>query len=195
MSVKFIKSAVNPEDWPEAKRPEVVFVGRSNAGKSSLINALYGKGLAKVSGKPGKTRLLNFFNVNNKYNLVDTPGYGYAAVSGSEVQAWQEMLENFFSMRSTVVGLVLVADIRREWSEDEQRLCEFMSSLGRPVLAAFSKADKLKKNQIKNILLKHKQIEGVEKVAAISSSKRTGCQELEEYIFKNWIHKQTETDS
>jgi GTP-binding protein len=86
MSIKFIKSAVHPEDWPEASLPEVVFAGRSNAGKSSLINALYGAQIAKVSGKPGKTRLLNFFSVNDKYILVDTPGYGYAAVSGDEVR-------------------------------------------------------------------------------------------------------------
>ena len=185
--MKFIKSAVFPEDWPEANRPEVVFVGRSNAGKSSLINAIYGSKIAKVSGKPGKTRLLNFFSVNDKYNLCDTPGYGYAAISGDEIREWQKMLETYFSLRSSIVGLVLVADVRRAWSEDEENLCAFMSQLGRPVIAALSKADKLKKNQLKSELLKKKNLVGVQKVMAVSSLKRTGCIELEDYVFKNWV--------
>ncbi|MEO0337047.1 MAG: ribosome biogenesis GTP-binding protein YihA/YsxC [Pseudomonadota bacterium] len=187
MAIQFIKSAVHPEDWPEASLPEVVFAGRSNAGKSSLINSLYGAQIAKVSGKPGKTRLLNFFSVNERYHLVDTPGYGYAAVSGDEVRAWQSMLETYFSLRGTIVGMVLVADIRRKWSDDEAALCEFMASLGRPVVAAFTKADKLKSNELKKAFQVKKQIVGPEKVMAISSTKKKGTMELEEYIFKQWV--------
>jgi GTP-binding protein EngB required for normal cell division len=99
------------------------------------------------------------------------------------------MLETYFSLRGTIAGMVLVADIRRKWSDDEAGLCHFLATLGRPVIAAFTKSDKLKSNELKKEMQKKKQIVGPEKVAAVSSSKKRGTIELEEYIFKQWVQE------
>jgi len=131
VSAEFIKSAVHERDFPKERLPEVAFVGRSNSGKSSLINTLVNrKGLAKTSSTPGRTRLVNFFRINNKLTFVDLPGYGYAKVPGSMKSEWQPMIEGYLTDRDNLKGVVLIMDIRRPPEEEEELLIEFLNSLG-----------------------------------------------------------------
>ncbi|HWR61250.1 MAG TPA: ribosome biogenesis GTP-binding protein YihA/YsxC, partial [Clostridia bacterium] len=112
---EFLKSAVLKEQYPELDLPEIAFSGRSNVGKSSLINSLLNrKKLVKVSSNPGKTRTINFFLVNEQYVMVDLPGYGYAAVSKSEKQSWGRMIEDYLKYRENLRNVVLLVDIRHE---------------------------------------------------------------------------------
>lgn len=188
--ISFIKSAVFPQDFPEHDKFEVAFMGRSNAGKSSLINNLTNSKIAKVSQTPGKTRLLNFFNFNESYVLVDMPGYGYASRSNDEVEDWQPMIEEYLTERVCLAGLVLVMDIRRKWTKEELVLVDFVHSRGRPVAIALTKADKITKAEIQKFLTKLKKDSKVNDVFVISNTKRTGYEELEHHIYKDWIEPQ-----
>ncbi|MFN3455931.1 MAG: ribosome biogenesis GTP-binding protein YihA/YsxC, partial [Pseudobdellovibrio sp.] len=146
--VIFIKSGFLPKDYPEHNKKEVAFVGRSNAGKSSLINALAGEKIAHVSQTPGKTRLLNFFSYGESYVLVDMPGYGFAARSGSEVEEWQKVIETYLARRENLAGLVLVMDVRRDWDDNEKMLYDFSHRIGLPLLVALTKIDRLNKKEL-----------------------------------------------
>lgn len=185
--VKFLKSAVLAADYPDQKRPEVAIAGRSNSGKSSFINVLTTSKIAKVSQEPGKTRLLNFFDVGDFYRLVDTPGYGFASRSGSEVMQWQEMLENYLSTRENLVGLLLLMDIKRDWTEDEEALLSYMNSSGRPTMILLSKDDRLKPGEIKRRCEAIKKQARVQNVWSISAQNETGIEEVEEYFFRQWV--------
>jgi len=189
MQIRFIKTAVLAKDWPEASVLEVAMVGRSNAGKSSLINAIAGSKIAKVSSTPGKTRALNFFDVNGKYRFVDMPGYGYDARSGNEVKSWQKMIESYLLTRGTLVGLVLVMDIRRKWTDDEQILVDIMEQVGRPVLVALTKSDKIGGNEKRSRVQSLKKLLPEVTVLAVSNTKKLGSKELEEKIFYEWVQK------
>jgi len=174
-------------DYPDQKRPEVAIAGRSNSGKSSFINVLTTSKIAKVSQEPGKTRLLNFFDVGDFYRLVDTPGYGFASRSGSEVMQWQEMLENYLSTRENLVGLLLLMDIKRDWTEDEEALLSYMNSSGRPTMILLSKDDRLKPGEIKRRCEAIKKQARVQNVWSISAQNETGIEEVEEYFFRQWV--------
>ncbi len=145
----FITTAVKPSGYPPAGPPEVAFAGRSNVGKSSLINALTRrKKLVKVSGRPGRTQHINFFAINNDaLRLVDLPGYGYAKVPKAIKAAWRPMVEAYLGGRETLAGVVVILDIRREPTADDLMLLDWLRSLGVPPLTAVTKADKLSKNQ------------------------------------------------
>lgn len=187
--VKFIKSGYLAQDYPIHKKKEVAFVGRSNAGKSSLINALAGEDVAKVSQKPGKTRLLNFFSFGESYVLVDMPGYGYAARSGSEMQEWQSVIETYLEERECLAGLVLVMDVRREWEDHEKMLLRFSNKVGLPLLVAMTKIDQLNQKELKERIKDLKQHSHVTHLFPISNTKEMGLQEMEEFIYKEWIKK------
>ena len=187
MQVRFIKTAVLARDWPEVGPAEVAMVGRSNAGKSSLINAMCGTKTAKVSSTPGKTRALNFFDVNGKYRLVDMPGYGYAARSGNELKSWQQMIENYLTTRGSLVGLVLVMDIRRKWTNDEQMILQLLKQIECPLLVAMTKSDKVGGNEKRQRVKDLKKLLGVDGVIAVSNTKRQGSELVEDYIFKTWV--------
>lgn len=166
---------------------EVAMVGRSNAGKSSLINAMCGTKTAKVSSTPGKTRALNFFDVNGKYRLVDMPGYGYAARSGNELKSWQQMIENYLTTRGSLVGLVLVMDIRRKWTNDEQMILQLLQQIECPLLVAMTKSDKVGGNEKRQRVKDLKKLLGIDGVIAVSNTKRQGSELVEDYIFKSWV--------
>lgn len=187
MQVRFIKTAVLARDWPEVGPAEVAMVGRSNAGKSSLINAMCGTKTAKVSSTPGKTRALNFFDVNGKYRLVDMPGYGYAARSGNELKSWQQMIENYLTTRGSLVGLVLVMDIRRKWTNDEQMILQLLEQIECPLLVAMTKSDKVGGNEKRQRVKDLKKLLGIDGVIAVSNTKRQGSELVEDYIFKSWV--------
>jgi len=128
-TIQFIKSAVLAKDYPNHNMAEVAIAGRSNAGKSSFINGLAKSKIAKVSSTPGKTRLLNFFNMEDSYVLTDMPGYGFAARSGNELREWQQMIETYLTTRENLKGLILVMDIRRSWTNDEEIMRLFLKNM------------------------------------------------------------------
>ena len=194
LRVKFVKSAVNKEDYPLDKRPEVAIVGRSNAGKSSLINALAQKDIAKVSQKPGKTATLNFFLCNDEFYLVDMPGYGFAKRSPQEKKMWQKMIEGYLAHRKNLKGLLLIMDIRRKWSPDEQMLVEWVANLGRPVCVVLNKADKAKQGErVKAQRLVAKN-EFVSMVYCVSATEKRGLDAMSEYVFQNWVRESIEAE-
>lgn len=161
VSAEFMKSAVKPADFPKEKLPEIAIVGRSNVGKSSLINTLLSrKGLAKTSSTPGRTQLINFFRINHKLIFVDLPGYGYAKVSASVRKSWQPMIEGYLKDRENLKGVVLIMDIRRPPEDEEDMLLDFLSSFSIPSILALTKADKLSGNEkIKQLRLFKKSLD------------------------------------
>jgi GTP-binding protein len=151
--VEFVKSAVKPDQYPEYDFPEIGFAGRSNVGKSSLINTLIQrKGMVKTSSKPGCTQLINFFLVNGDLSFVDLPGYGYAKVSKKIRAQWQPMVELYLSKRESLIGLVLLIDIRRDPGKEEFDLVKWLESHEMPYLIILTKADKLSKTKQKKRL-------------------------------------------
>jgi GTP-binding protein len=149
-SAEFVTSAVKPSQYPEALHPEVAFAGRSNVGKSSLINALVNrKRLVKTSSTPGRTQLINFFAVNNSLCLVDLPGYGYAKVPAAVKRQWGPMIETYLKGRSSLKAVVLILDIRRTPGIEEQNFIEWLALYGRQAIVVLTKADKLSKTKQK----------------------------------------------
>lgn len=147
-SAEFIKSAVKPSHYPEAVLPEIAFVGRSNVGKSSLINTLVNrKRLVKTSSTPGRTQLINFFDINQAFTFVDLPGYGYAKVPKKVVKSWGEMIETFLSSRETLKGVVMLMDIRRTPKQDEIDLISWFAHYSIPAILVLTKADKFSKQK------------------------------------------------
>ncbi|BBO90462.1 ribosome biogenesis GTP-binding protein YihA/YsxC [Desulfosarcina ovata] len=146
-SAEFVTSAVKPTQYPEALLPEVAFAGRSNVGKSSLINTLVNrKRLVKTSSTPGRTQLINFFTVNQNLSLVDLPGYGYARVPESVRRHWGPMIETYLKGRETLRAVVLILDIRRIPGIEEQNFIDWLSLYGRAAILVLTKADKLSKS-------------------------------------------------
>jgi len=148
----FVTSASKPAEFPAPTLPELAVVGRSNVGKSSLINALVGQdGLAKTSRTPGRTRLVNWFEVESepRFHLVDLPGYGYAEVSQALRESWRPLIEAYLSARITLAGVLLLIDIRRGVQEEELDFVPWLATLPKPlpVVVALTKADKLPKNK------------------------------------------------
>lgn len=176
---QFIKSASKLSECPQLDIPEVAFVGRSNAGKSSLLNALYGKGLAKVSSRPGHTRLLNYFRISKDYAVVDLPGYGFASRGGKEAQGWQSMIEGYILGREELKALILVIDIRRDWQDEEQGLLQWINTHRQlPVFLALSKRDKLNQKEMSQRKKYFSDLEGLAGSYIISSTKGHGVQEM-----------------
>ena len=145
---RFICSAATPEQYPQAGLPEVAFAGRSNVGKSSLINKLLNrKKLVRTSKTPGCTQLLNFFEVNGRWRFVDFPGYGYAKVPAEERRRWRPMVERYLNGRRTLRGLVLILDVRRLPSPEDLSLWSWLQERGLAVIAVVTKVDKLSRNE------------------------------------------------
>jgi GTP-binding protein len=148
VSAKFITSAAKPTDFPPPRLPELAVVGRSNVGKSSLINALVGQnGLARTSRTPGRTRLLNWFEIDGRFNLVDLPGYGYAAVDRDMRAGWQPLIEEYLAKRDVLAGVLLLIDVRRGPEEEELDFVPWLENRKVPIVVALTKADKLPKNK------------------------------------------------
>lgn len=185
-SATFITSAVKPAQYPPSDFPEVAFVGRSNVGKSSMINCLVArKNLVKTSQQPGKTQLINFFSVNGEIRLVDLPGYGYAKVPQAVREKWGPMVETYLDNRPNLCGVFLLQDIRREIRPEEWRLLEWLSSRNLPVRLVLTKADKLTRIMaLKRQIALAKDL-GLEKENLIlfSSKTRQGREEVWEKIF------------
>jgi GTP-binding protein len=149
----FVASAAEPRGFPAADLPEVAIAGRSNVGKSSLINTLIGTPVARTSGTPGRTRLLNWFRVESPkggaLHLVDLPGYGYAKVPTDMRESWRPLIEAYLTGRSTLRGVVVLVDARRGAEDEERDLIGWLLQNGVPVVPVLTKADKLAKNKRK----------------------------------------------
>ena len=183
---EFLKSAVLKDQYPELDLPEIAFSGRSNVGKSSLINSLLNrKKLVKVSSNPGKTRLINFFLINEQYVMVDLPGYGYAAVSKNEKQAWGKMIEDYLMSRENLKNVVLLVDIRHEPTSDDKLMFDFIKYYRRSVIIVATKLDKITRSSVnKNLNIIRKKLEIGENDILIpySSETHAGREELWEVI-------------
>ena len=147
-SAEFVTSAVKPSQYPPALLPEIAFAGRSNVGKSSLINTLVNrKHLVKTSSTPGRTQLINFFNINQQVGFVDLPGYGYAKVPVSIRKKWGPMIETYLSGRETLRGVVVIMDIRRIPRQEELDLLGWLAHYSIAAIPVLTKTDKLSKNK------------------------------------------------
>jgi GTP-binding protein len=182
--VEFVGSFPDPQVRFTPLLPEIAFVGRSNVGKSSLINALTGRpGLARVSGTPGKTALLNAFRLPDFY-LVDLPGYGFARASKSARQAYRALVNGYLMNRAELAGVVWLLDIRHQPSADDREIQEILIKSGRPVLAALTKADKLTRSAQTSRARQLSEAAGLpgDQVHPVSARTRLGIAELAESI-------------
>ena len=191
MKVKFLKSGVKPADYPYPYKPEVALVGRSNSGKSSFINALTSQKIAKVSSTPGKTRLLNFFEVDEQVYMVDMPGYGFAKGNQNEVKSWKQMIETYLNERETLKGVVLIMDIRRDWSDEEEMLMDWFTANEVPWALVLNKSDKLSKSQAatrrKAILEEMGRPEVPLYTVSAATAKPAELEDVRNMLFKGWM--------
>ncbi len=180
-SADFVTSAVKPSQYAEALHPEAAFAGRSNVGKSSLINTLVNrKRLVKTSSTPGRTQLINFFTVNDQVSLVDLPGYGYARVPASVKRNWGPMIETYLKGRETLKTVVLIMDIRRIPGIEEQNFIDWLELYHRTPILVLTTADKLSKSAQKKQRQAIGAAIGVDEAALIlfSAKTRLGKQEV-----------------
>ncbi len=181
---EFIKSAVSVKDFPKDNREEIAIVGRSNVGKSSLINSmLQRKKIAKVSQTPGKTRTVNFFLINDNMYLVDLPGYGYAKVSKSERNMWKGMVESYFFKRDNLKKVILLIDSRHKPFESDILMYEWVNSFNYKLDIVATKSDKLKYNELKKNEKLFKETFKGSDIMFYSSLKHTNREELLNFIF------------
>ena len=178
--------AVKPSQYPPDTMPEVAFAGRSNVGKSSLLNLLTNrKKLARVSGSPGKTRTINFYLVNDAFRIVDLPGYGYAKLSKSATENWGTMMETYFQKREGLKKVIQLVDIRHKPSAQDIQMYEYLRHYGLDGIVVCTKADKVSRNEAaKNIAMIRKTLDlsKDDVVIPVSALKRTGCEELLEVM-------------
>tara|TARA_B100000686_G_scaffold319488_1_gene370288 strand:- start:427 stop:1008 length:582 start_codon:yes stop_codon:yes gene_type:complete len=177
-SAEFLLSASSKRQFPASTLPEIAFAGRSNVGKSTLINSLLNrKKLVKTSATPGKTQLINFFKINEKFIFVDLPGYGYAKVPQSVKQKWHNLVEDYLSERKTLRNVVLLIDCRHDPTLQDRQLLEWLEYYQRPSLIVASKIDKLKRGQVQKNLQKIKHGLSIELAPIGHSSMQHGSRE------------------
>ena len=169
-------SAVSQAQYPATNLPEIALAGRSNVGKSSFINKMIGrKGLVRTSAKPGKTRTLNFYTINDSFYFVDVPGYGYAKVSKSEREKWGNMMEEYFQTRQALRLVVLIIDSRHDPTRDDLQMVEYLHYLKIPILIIATKFDKVKQSQrAKQLKATQKLFSEYDDVTIIPFSAETG---------------------
>ena len=193
MDIKFAEFIMSNSDvakCPKNRIPEYAFIGRSNVGKSSLINMLTSrKNLAKTSGRPGKTQLINHFLINKNWFLVDLPGYGYAKVSKSAKKTFQKFITQYFSLREQLVNAFVLVDIRHEPQTIDLEFMQWLGENGIPFSIIFTKADKLKPQAIINHVNNYQNVlletwEAMPKYFVTSSSKNIGKDDVLDYIDK-----------
>ena len=178
--------AVKKEQYPQTGMPEVAFAGKSNVGKSSLINCMINrKALARTSQNPGKTRTINFYNVEDKLYFVDLPGYGYAKAPKSEQQKWGKMIEGYLLKREELKAIIMLVDIRHEPGENDLMMYDWLKHYGHNIIIVATKSDKLKRSQLDKHKKMLKNAFGLEKdeiLLPFSSETRSGKEELWEII-------------
>lgn len=187
---EFIISAVKREQYPVDNRVEIAFVGRSNVGKSSIINALTNRRhLAKVSQTPGKTKLINFFLINNDFYLVDLPGYGYAKVSKKEKESWGKTIDMYLHNREPLKRVVLLVDSRHKPTADDIMMHEWIKHYGIDVVVVATKSDKLSNNELvksKKIIKETLKLGEKDKLYFFSSLNKKGRDQLIDNLFQEY---------
>ena len=183
---KFIKSASNISESPDDIGAEVAFVGRSNSGKSSAINVITNqKNLARISKTPGRTQLINFFEIEEMQRLVDLPGYGYAKTSKKQQKEWGFMISEYVKYRQTLRGIILIIDIRRGIMELDHAFLDFYLPLNKPLHILLTKSDKLKKQACRKSFDSVRSIvDSVASVQLFSSLKKSGAEEARDKILE-----------
>ncbi|MCW9014892.1 MAG: ribosome biogenesis GTP-binding protein YihA/YsxC [Gammaproteobacteria bacterium] len=186
----FLTSASQASQFPDDASLEVAFAGRSNAGKSSAINTLCeNKNLARTSKTPGRTQLINFFELDEQRRLVDLPGYGYARVPEKMRREWQKLMEDYLGSRKTLCGLVIIMDIRHPLKDYDLQMLDWCQHMGTPTHILLTKADKLKRGPASQSLLKVRKIlkdTGYDSsVQMFSALNKTGLTELQQ-VLNNW---------
>ncbi len=185
LSAEFITSATRPSQYPPVNFPEIAFAGKSNVGKSSLINVLVNrKRLVKTSTTPGRTQLINFFDINGSMTFVDLPGYGYAKVPASIKKSWKPMIETYLSERPTLKAVVLIMDIRRIPDEKDLYLINWLAHYQIPTIPILTKTDKLKTSQQARQLTLASATTGIpmDQFFLFSAKTRTGKEQIWEAI-------------
>lgn len=185
-NAELVAVAVKPEQYPPDDRVEIAFAGRSNVGKSSLLNLMTGrKSLARVSGSPGKTRTINFYEINGEFRIVDLPGYGYAKVSKQVTAGWGEMVEKYLENRDYLRKVVQLVDIRHLPTNQDIQMYEYLRHYGLDGLVVATKADKVSRNELAKQLAQIRKtlnLSKEDKVIPVSALKRTGVDELMEEL-------------
>lgn len=170
------------DQYPNTELPEVAFVGKSNVGKSSLINCMVNrKSLARTSQSPGKTRTINFYNVENILHFVDLPGYGYARAAKSEIAKWGKMIEEYLLERPQLKSIILLIDIRHEPSKNDKIMYDWLKHYGYKIIIVLTKSDKLKRSQINkhlSIISKSLELDKEDILLPFSSENRDGRDNL-----------------
>jgi GTP-binding protein len=178
-SAEFLKSAFQESDWPHEARPEIAFMGRSNVGKSSVINSLLNtRGLARTSNTPGRTQSLNFFDINNSFRFVDLPGFGYARVPKSLRAGWGEMVTTYLAKRQQLVLSIQLVDSRHEPTTLDLQLHDWLEHSAKPRLIVATKSDKLSNNDLKTSLERARRVFKAANVIAFSAKSGHGRTEL-----------------
>lgn len=185
-NVNFLISAVNPKQYPDTHVPELAFAGRSNVGKSSLINKLLNrKNLARVSQKPGKTATINFYDIDGAINFVDLPGYGFARVSKEEKKKWGTIIETYLNSRENLSQVILLVDSRHTPTEDDRTMMGFIRAVCDRAVVIATKCDKLKKSELEPRMydiIKTLRLEGDDIIIPFSTVKGMGVEEFWSYV-------------
>lgn len=182
---EFVISAVSKRDFPHEGMPEVVFAGRSNVGKSSLINRLVGNNsLARTSATPGKTQSINFYRINRSLFFVDLPGFGYAKTGKAAIQQWKRLIEEYFESRSSIALAVQLIDSRMPPTELDLQLSEWLDRVNVPFLAVATKSDKLSNNEKSARLRVLSNSFGGQSVVMSSAKTGTGCKEIWHHVLQ-----------
>ncbi len=178
-SAEFLKSSFQAADWPLGALPEIAFMGRSNVGKSSLINSLLAvRGLARTSSTPGRTQALNFFLINKRFRFVDLPGFGYARVPKAIKSTWGEMVTSYLAKREQLVLSIHIVDSRHEPTKLDLQLHEWLEHSSKPRLVVATKSDKLSNNELKESLRRVKRVFSRDRVVAFSAKTGRGGNEI-----------------
>ncbi len=190
--ITFLKSAAQLDQLPTDQGAEVAFIGRSNSGKSTAINSITGKkGLAKTSKTPGRTQLLNFFQINENLRLVDLPGYGFASVPPRKKTNWEKNIADYLKLRKSLKGLIVTMDIRNPLKEQDQAMLAWASYYQIPVYILLTKADKLTRHQAENALKLASQqlstLNNVSEIQIFSATKSIGLERIRNKIL-NWLY-------
>jgi GTP-binding protein len=184
--LEYLGPMATKEGWrPENALPEIAFVGRSNVGKSSLLNRLIRrKAFARVSNTPGRTREIHFFNVNHQFVLADLPGYGYARISKARKAEWRPLIEGYLSESPMLRGVVQLLDVRHDPTDDDRAMLDFLAEVGVPVIVAATKVDKLRSSEVQPRVQALARAVGVEadQVILFSSTTGRGRDELAEAL-------------